>query len=179
MIFVDRFEAQNGLITPVPFPLGIPPPENIKRQQWLLTLSGVGIINLKGKTEDWRRETVSIGLDIRRVVSAAINVFPIRRPPGTEDNQYFVAFQFEQATIFAAPSSILATGNNVNAGFAIDSWQADFSGTGDDAFTGTPVHNLFTGIKVNVAVRNDKSTLHRVSYHVTVLGKMVFIVKTF
>lgn len=179
MIFVDNFAIQNSLITPVAVPLGIPPPQNIKGQDWLLMLSGVCIPNLKGNGADWRRETLTIGLDVRSIVRRAVDTFPIRRPPGEEDNQYFIAFKVGQFTTFAALSSILNKDKTVNAGFAVDSWATNLSGTGTDAFAGTPVHNLFNGIEVNVAVRNDKSTLHRVSFQITLLGKIVFIVKTF
>lgn len=38
-----------------------------------------------------------------------------------------------------------------------------------------PVSNIFTGIDADVAVRNTNSTMHRVSYHITIIGKIAFL----
>lgn len=43
-----------------------------------------------------------------------------------------------------------------------------------DAFSGVPLDRLFTGIQVDVAVRDSDAWIHRVSYHITLLGKIVF-----
>ena len=35
--------------------------------------------------------------------------------------------------------------------------------------------NIFTGIDADVAVRNTNATMHRVSYHITIIGKITFL----
>ena len=46
--------------------------------------------------------------------------------------------------------------------------------TGIDVSSGAALNMLFTGIAVDVAVRDNDAWLYRVSYHITLLGKIVF-----
>ena len=62
----------------------------------------------------------------------------------------------------------------VAGGFAVDTWQRNPFVHGTDVFTNTPVGNLFDGINVNVAVRDTDAILPRVSYHITLVGKIFF-----
>ena len=36
--------------------------------------------------------------------------------------------------------------------------------------------NIFTGIDVDVAIRNTAAIIHRVSYQITITGKIAFLV---
>ena len=47
-------------------------------------------------------------------------------------------------------------------------------GTAQDSFSNTPHTNLFSGIQVDVAVRDTDAWLHRLSYKITLLGKITF-----
>jgi hypothetical protein len=75
---------------------------------------------------------------------------------------------------FAAVSSIFEN-NTSDAGFAVDVWRPTPFVHTTDVASGNPVDNVFNGIDVDVAVRNDRAILHRVSYHVTLVGKIVFL----
>ena len=41
---------------------------------------------------------------------------------------------------------------------------------------GQNVGNVFTGIDVDVAIRNSNAIMHRVSYQITIIGKIAFFV---
>jgi hypothetical protein len=62
----------------------------------------------------------------------------------------------------------------VNAGFAVDAWRPSPFSSGNDAFSGQPVGNIFTGIVVDVAVRDSDAWLYRVGYNITLEGRIVF-----
>lgn len=82
--------------------------------------------------------------------------------------------QVEQWAPFAALSSVLNQHESINSGFAVDLWRPNPFVTKTDAFSGVPLDRLFTGIQVDVAVRDSDAWIHRVSYHITLLGKIVF-----
>ena len=46
--FINTFAGQNWLITPAALALHEAPPRDIHAQKWLLTLSGVAMVDLKG-----------------------------------------------------------------------------------------------------------------------------------
>jgi hypothetical protein len=175
MIEVTQFAGQNWLITPAATAANEPPPGQIQNQKWLLVLSGVAIVDLKGTSGAvWLRETVSIRPVLNSALNHAINRYAIPRPPGTEGGNYWTGFQVEQWAPFAALSSIFNQGHSINSGFAVDVWRPNPFGTGIDAFTNAPLNNLFVGIQVDVAVRDTDAWLYRLSYNITLLGKIVF-----
>ncbi|MEN1956583.1 hypothetical protein [Luteimonas changyuni] len=79
----------------------------------------------------------------------------------------------EQWAPFAALGSMFNEHQSVNSGFAVDRWRPNpFSpATG---FNNVPLDRLFSGIQVDVAVRDTDAWLHRVSYSVVLLGKVRF-----
>ena len=173
---IESFAGQNWLITPAALAVNEAPPTNIHNQKWLLVLSGVAIANLKGKSEaQWLKETLIITPSYRDPLRFAINTHAIPRPPGTDEQDYRVEFQLEQWSPFAAMSSILNLGESLNSGFAVDVWRPNPFLTEENAF---PPHQslpqLFNGVQVDVAVRDTDAWLYRVSYNVTLLGKIVF-----
>jgi hypothetical protein len=174
---IDTFAGQNWLVTPAARAVNETPSTNIHDQKWLLVLSGVGMVNLKGNSEaQWLKETLLITPSYRDPLRYAINTHSIPRPPGTDDLNYRVEFEVEQFSPIAALSSILNMGQSINSGFAVDFWRANHFSTGEDAFSQTPVlrTNLFNGLLVDVAVRDTDAWLYRVSYNMTLLGKIVF-----
>jgi hypothetical protein len=167
MLFPTGFAGQNWLVTPAALAVGEAPPVSIAAQKWLLVLSGVAIVDFKGTGADWQRDTLLIRPDIDAPMNHAINRFGIHRPG-------FAKFQAEQWSPFAAVSSILDLGQAVNAGFAVDVWRPEFE-VGAEAVSLAPLTQLFTGIQADVAVRDSDAFLQRVSYNMTVLGRIVFI----
>ncbi len=175
-IRVTKFAGQNWTITPEALAVNEPKPANISAQKFVVVLTGVGIIDLQGNNpNDWRRETASIFPDIAAPLNFAINKYGIPRPVGLNTAP---AITLEQWAPFAAVSSTLATQlGGVNAGFAVDVWRpSPFFQTTDAG--GQSVNNIFTGIDVDVAVRNNTATIHRISYHITLVGRIVFLVST-
>jgi hypothetical protein len=171
-ISAQKFAAQNWLITPAALALNEPKPGTISDQSWLVTLTGVCIIDLKGTSaNDWRREIVLIFPDINAPMQFAINKYSIPKPAGINVRP---ALNLEEWAEFAAISAIFEKDSGAtDAGFGIDAWRLNpfFSGT---AVGGKPARQVFTGIQADAVVRNNKATLHRVSYHITLLGKIVF-----
>lgn len=175
MILVATFAGQNWLVTPAALALNQPPPQNISRQTWILHLSGVAIPNIEGASSaDWRRETLLIAPDLRAPLNHAIDSFSVPRPAGKEGLQYTVQFQVQQWAPFAAISSIFDQNQSVNAGFAVDVWRPSPFGTVTDAVSNQPRDRIFSGIQVDVAVRDSDAVLDRVSYNMCLLGQIVF-----
>jgi hypothetical protein len=59
VMIIDTFAGQNWLITPAALALHDAPPQNIHDQKWLLTLSGVALVGLRGNSEaEWLRDTL-------------------------------------------------------------------------------------------------------------------------
>ena len=61
-------------------------------------------------------------------------------------------------------------------GVAVDRWRPNAFWSGTDAF-GHPVSNIFQGINFDIAVRNTNAVIHRVSFQITIIGKIAFIVQ--
>jgi hypothetical protein len=172
---VSTFAGQNWLIVPAATAANQAPPTRIQDQKWLLVLSGVAIVDLKGiSAAQWLRETVSIRPDLNGPLQYAINRYSIPTPPGSIGANYWAGFQVEQWAPFAALSSIFNQNQSVNSGFAVDVWRPNPFGTGTDAFTSAPLNNLFSGVQIDVAVRDSDAWLYRLSYIITLLGKIVF-----
>ena len=176
MILVTTFATQNWVITPAALAVGQASPQNASQQNWILHLSGVTIPNLQGVLDTgWRRETLLIQPDLGGPLNHAVDAFSIPRPPGKEGFQYFVMFRVFQWAPFAAISSIFDQHHAVDAGFAVDAWRANPFSTGINAISDQlQMDRIFTGIQVDVAVRDSDAFLYRVSYNITLLGQIVF-----
>jgi hypothetical protein len=83
-------------------------------------------------------------------------------------------FQVEQWAPFAALSSVFNQHESVNSGFAIDVWRPNHFETMRDALSNAMLDKIFTGLQVDVAVRDSDAWIHRISYEITLLGKIVF-----
>jgi hypothetical protein len=178
MKVLTDFAGQNWLITPAALAVGEPPPANIHDQKFLLVLSGVVIANLEGNsTSQWLHETLSFLPDMAGPQNSgplnwAIGRFGIPKPVGQD---FTIGFSLEEWAPFASLSSIFDENQSINAGFAVDVWRPTHFATGTDAFTHAPVNNIFTGINVDVAVRDTDAWIFRVGYNITLLGKIVFL----
>lgn len=176
MIEVTSFAGQNWVITPAALAVNEAPPATIKDQKFLVVLSGVAMLNLKGtSTSQWRQETVLILPDVQAPMLYAINRYGIPTPPGANGLNYLTNMQLEHWAPFAGLSSIYNKDESDNSGFAVDVWRPNPFSSGQDAFTNAPLNNLFTGIQVDVAVRDTDAWLYLLSYHITLIGKIVFV----
>jgi hypothetical protein len=149
----------------------------LRAQKWLLVLSGVALVDLQGTlVNDWRRETLRIGPDLKGPLGRAVSEHRIIRPPGTEGDQYFLGFKVEQVAPFAAPSAVFNAGSSHQAGYAVDNWRLHVppGPPTPDALSSGTLRDLFNGIEVDLAVRNKAAVIHRVSYNIALLGKIVY-----
>jgi hypothetical protein len=178
MKVLTNFAGQNWLITPAALAMGEHPPASIHDQKFLLVLSGVVIANLEGNSgSQWLHETLSFIPDMAGPQNSgplnwAVNRFGIPKPASQNVS---LGFSLEEWAPFASLSSIFNQDQSINSGFAVDVWRPTHFATGTDAFTHLPVGNIFAGIDVDVAVRDTDAWIFRVGYHVTLLGKIVFL----
>jgi hypothetical protein len=177
MKLLTDFAGQNWLITPAALAVGEHPPASIHDQKFLLVLSGVVIANFQGNSSQWVFDTLSFLPDMAGPQNSgplnwAIGRFSIPKPPG---QSYSIAFSLEEWAPFASLSSIFNQGQSINSGFAVDVWRPNHFATGTDAFTHSPVGNIFTGVNVDVAISDTDAVLYRIGYNVTLLGRIVFL----
>lgn len=175
MIEVTDFGGQNWLITPSARAVNEAAPASVSDQYWLLVLSGVAIVNLKGKTSgDWLQDQVHILPDVRGPIDYAFGRWDIPQPQGTEGLNYNVAFQLEQWSAFAGLNSVFDQDQSVNAGFAVDACRLASFIKGTTDVSGQLIGGIFAGIVVDVAVRDSDAWLFRVGYNITLEGRIVF-----
>ena len=170
LIYPSSFAGQNWLIVPVAQAANERPPASVADQKWMLVLSGVANLNLKGNGSEWLRETVRLLPDILAPIDYAINKFNIPTPSGS----FTKRFQVEQWVPHATMSSIYNKNHSVNSGFAVDLWRPHPFFTDTDVVTNAPLDKLFNGIQVDVAVSDIDAIFYRISYHITLIGKIRF-----
>lgn len=182
---ISQYAVQNYIITPTSTAVGAAPPANISNQKWLVTMSGIAISDLKcNKNNDWMGETLHLNPDIHTPMQYAINNFHI---PVPTDSPYVInawegphiipLFQVEQYTILAALASVFDQNTAVNAGFSINDWRPSPFNSYSDSRPGgiaPTVNRMYDGVLVEVAVRDIDAWLYRVSYQITLLGKIIF-----
>lgn len=172
----SSFAGQNWLITPAALAINEAKPTSIAQQTWLIQFSGVGILDLKGNnSNDWRREILTFYPDVSAPLQFAISrhAIPVPTSPNGHVSPSIVV---EQIVPFAAISSAFEKASGgADFGFAVDDWRPNPFFSATDA-SGHPVSNIFTGIDVDIAVRNTNAVIHRVSYQITILGKIAFLV---
>ncbi len=173
VIEVTEFAGQNWLITPAS-PAANQPAPTVQNQKWVLVLSGVAIIDLKGlSSSQWLNETISIRPDLVGPLDHAINEGGIPRPAGVLGLNYLMGFQVDQWAPMAGISSIFNAGESNNSGFAVNVWRPNPFSTITD-FSSAQVNNVFEGVQVDVGVRDSDAWLFRLNYNITLRGKIVF-----
>jgi hypothetical protein len=169
------FAGQNWLIAPAALAASEPPPADIRDQKWLLVLTGVVKADVEGNsTHQWLHETLSFAPDMAGPFNDAIDRYSIPQP-SADGPVFAIRFSVEEWAPFASLSSIYNQDQSDNSGFAVDLWRPTPFQHGPDVLTNQTVSNLFSGIDVDVAVRDTDAWIYRVSYHITLLGKIVFI----
>jgi len=128
--------------------VGEHPPANIHDQKWLLVLTGVVIANLKGNSaSQWLNANLSFlpemaGPSNSGPLNWAIGQYAIPRPAG---QNYSIGFALDEWAPFVSLSAIYDQAQSIDAGYAVNVWRPNHFATGIDAFTNTPVGNIFTG----------------------------------
>ena len=172
--------TENVLITPVGLAFRDPDkPTSIADQDWLIHYSGLGILDLKGNnSNDWRRETLFYFPNVTGQLQWAIGFYNIPVPTSSIGRVVTQIQVLEQmvASYAAISSAFEKSSGGSDFGFAVDRWWTNDFATGFDT-QGKPVSNLFTGINIDLAVRNTSAVIHRVSYQITIKGKIAFVVQ--
>jgi hypothetical protein len=167
--------VQNWVITPVALAVGDAQPATIAAQRWQIVATGVGIVDFQGNLpDDWRRDTVLI---FPNIVDAPLQAVLSRYPFPVPDPELAPnpGFEVEQWAPYAALNSVFSRqGGTVDAGYAVDDWRIQFN-FGADAVSGRSVTQVFNGLEVDIAARNELATLHRLSYQLTLTGTIVFL----
>jgi hypothetical protein len=184
VVYLDNFSGQNWLITPAALAVGESPPRTILDQKWLLVLSGVVEANLQGDSNaTWLYQTVSflpgrsvsLGLEVDEgPLNYAIDHYSIPRP-SLDPKDYYIVFSVENWAPFACLSSIFDQNESINAGYAVNVWRPRHFATAlKYPQTSEPINNIFTGINVDVGVRDNDAFILKLSYNITLLGTIAF-----
>jgi hypothetical protein len=172
---VVRYACSNWVVTPTALAVNEAPPNDIREQRFTLVLSGVGLIDFEGDPDEWpwTHRTLHIRPDFDPALAFAISHHAIPTPPGEPGNQYLRCFEVEQIAPHASVAAYEGPNDKV-IGFACDAWRAHPYETMTDAFTSAPLPRLFAGIEADLALRFVQGRIHRVNYHVTLVGKIRF-----
>jgi hypothetical protein len=183
-IVLDQFAGQNWLITPAALALGEIPPKTILDQKWLLVLSGVVVANRQGKA-DWLSETVSflpgnsLSLGIgpnEGPLKYAINHYAIPTP-SQNPKDYDLVFSLEDFSWapFVSLSKIFDAHTSIDAGYAVEVWRPrHFMHAVRFPDVTQPIDRIFTGITVDVGIRDTDAFIYKLGYHITLLGRIAF-----
>jgi len=126
---ISSYAGQNWLITPSALALN-EHVAHIRDQRFLLVLSGVAIVDVKGNSEAvWLHETVSLRPSLDDALNYAVNRWQIPTPP---PNSYKIEFETEEWAPFASLSSVFNQGQSINSGFAVDTWRPNPFASGTD-----------------------------------------------
>jgi hypothetical protein len=174
---LTNFAGQNWLITPAALAFGEPPPDTIREQLWLLVLTGVVTANLEGNsTSNWLNANLSFLPDMAGPSGSgplnwAISQYGIQRPAG---QNYATGFTVDEWAPFVSLSGLYDQAQSIDAGYAISVWRPNHFGAGTDAFTNAPVGSIFTGVNVDVRVRDTDAWILSLGYNITLRGRIVF-----
>lgn len=174
---LTNFAGQNWLITPKALAVGEQPPKSIHDQKWLLVLTGVVAANLEGNsTSQWRNANLSFlpdmaGPNNSGPLNWAIGQYGIPKPAG---QNYTIAFALDEWAPFVSLSAVFDQNQSINAGFDVNVWRPNHFATGIDALSHAPVGNIFTGVNVDVGVRDTDAWILSLGYNITLLGRIVF-----
>jgi hypothetical protein len=175
MIELKQFAVQNFTITPVALALNEKQLPDLRNQRWHLVLSGVVLCDLQGNSGQFLRETMLFKPDLKAAMQYALDRQGYPRPPGlTEGLSFVTRFQVEQWAPLATLSAFSNTDHAVNSGYAVDAWRPNPFVTITDAITAETHNNIFDGLQVDVAVSDVDGKLHRLSYSITLIGRIQF-----
>ena len=185
-VFLNEFAGQNWLITPAALAVGESPPTTILDQKWLLILSGVVVANLQGNSNAaWLRETVTflpgndpyLGLGPSEgPLKYAISHYSIPTP-SRDPKDYDLVFSLEDFSWapFVSLSAIFDQSQSINAGYAVEVWRPrHFMHALSYPDVTQPIHRIFTGISVDVSIRDNDAFILKLGYHITLLGRIAF-----
>jgi hypothetical protein len=179
------FAGQNWLITPAAAAVNAAP-STIDDQVWILVLSGVAHVDLKGQDPDqWSAETLTILPDTASPMQYAVDRYGVPQPSPVPGG-YRLAFSLDEWAPLVALGAIFDQGGSEilgssvsvglldSPGFAVDVWRPTHFDSGTD-LNGRLVERIFAGVDVDVSVRDPSAWVLRVSYNFTLLGRIRFM----
>jgi hypothetical protein len=176
----SRVVTEDAMITPAGLAFRDPDkPTSLADQDWLIHFSGVGIVDLQGNnSNDWRRETLFFFPNVTSLLQWAIGFYHIPVPTSSIGHVVAQIQVLEQmvASYAAISSAFEKSSGGSDFGFAVDRWWTNDFATGRDP-NGNAVPDLFTGINIDLAVRNTNAVIHRVSFQINIKGKIAFVVQ--
>jgi Peptidase family M23 len=168
---ISTYAVQNWLVTPSALAIN-EHIAGIRDQRFLLILSGVAVVDVKGNSgATWLHETVSLRPLLYDALNYAVNRWQIPTPASS----YGIEFETEQWAPFVSLSSVYNQGESINSGFAVDAWRLNPFGSGNDAMTNQPFNRLFSGIQIDIAVRDTDAWIFRLGYNIALLGKIIYV----
>ena len=175
MIEATCYACANWVITPAALAVGEAPPGDVSDQRFMLVLTGVAVVDFTGSPPNfpWTHATLHIRPDLEAPLDYAISRHAIPTPPGEPGRQYTREFLVEQCAPFAGVAAFYSPAGKV-IGAACDAWRPHHYETRTDAFTSAQLHPLFAGVEADLAERTQGGIIHRVNYHVTLIGKIRF-----
>ena len=111
----------------------------------------------KASTHPLGSEVLIIFPDVGAPLKFAINRYGIQVPTSTDGN-VTPSIVVDQIAPYAAVSSAFEKSTGVDFGFAVDAWRPNPFFSGSDVH-GQHVGNVFTGIDVDVAIRNSNAIM--------------------
>jgi hypothetical protein len=174
---LTNFAGQNWLITPAALAVGEHLPASIHDQKWLLVLTGVVTANLQGNsTSQWLNATLSFLPDMAGPSNSgplnwAIGQYAIPKPA---DQNYAIGFALDEWAPFVSLGAIYDQAQSIDAGYAVKVWRPNHFATGIDAFSNAQIGNIFSGVNVDVGVRDTDAWILSLGYNITLRGRIVF-----
>jgi hypothetical protein len=145
-----KFVARNFMFVPTQDPRGDP----TRSFLGLIILSGVVMVDVAGNDPGgWRHDQVilDLGVDLKK----AIGLAPYAPPVSNRFYGFYISQLVPFATVNARESSI----------------REEHDGTAVDAFFGSQGGALIT---IDVGVRDHRSMIHRIGYHLSLYGSLLF-----
>ena len=173
VIYPSSYSVQNWLITPVAPSTLKSTPSDVREQRFILMLTGVAVVELKGSSSNaWKFGTVVIKPDLDPPISHACAEHGVPRPPDAGVNE--AKFHVEQIVQVTGLSSIYNDNESNDSGFAVNSWGPYGWATEQDMLTGQTFDHIFVGVQAEIAARDTDAYVKRLSYNITLLGRIVF-----
>jgi hypothetical protein len=197
-IYLQDLWTYDWLITPATPVVGEGTPETPLDQKWLLVMSGVVSGDqdpalgdwavLKGTSNSaWLSKTVSFlpGGSSGRFYSLdngqpgegplyyAINAYSFPMPPYPG---WKPAFSLERAVSFVGLNGTFDAAESINAGYAVKEWRpSQYIQKASAYFGGGEIGNIFTGIDVDIGVRDNDAWILKLGFNITLLGKIALV----
>lgn len=178
MIEPSSYPVSNWIITPAGPSATEQTPPNVADQRFLLILSGVAVFEFKGQSpNNWLTSTVVIRPDLTAPILHACDVHGIMLPRENTEPLYNVDFEVEQYALSGALASIYNDNVSNDSGFALNEWRQGPYRWGRDVFTNVLYERIFTGAHFDIAARDSDAYIKRLSYHISLLGRIAFTAK--